>query len=137
MAGYAMLGADLMLEGLLGLFGTYRNYMEAMISWGVPQDQAFILMALGHQINSFLLGLFFAHPKVYRRIPFSGPFKGLIFGFVWNLIAICVATISHTLGAEFMGIIANPDIKNILSLTLLHLIWGGVLGILYNPPDSV
>jgi len=133
LAGYAMLGADIMLEGLFGLFGTYREYMEVMKGWGIPEEQTFLMMAVGHQFNSFLLGLFFAHPSVYRRIPFEGPVKGIVFGFVWNLLVFAVAFPLYVGGAGFMGLI----FKDPVSLTLLHLLWGGVLGLLYSPPKSL
>ncbi|MDQ7039160.1 MAG: hypothetical protein Q9N26_08230 [Aquificota bacterium] len=133
LAGYAMLGVDIMLDGFLGLFGTYRDYMEVMEGWGVPEEQVFLLMAVGHQINSFLLGIFFAHPAIYSRIPSGGLIKGLIFGFVWNVLVFLVAIPLYLGGAEFMGLI----LKDPLSLTLLHMIWGGVLGLLYSPPRSL
>ncbi len=137
LAGYVMMGVDLMLEGFLGLFGTYRDYMEFMRGWGIPEDQIFLFMAVGHQINSFVLGLFFVHPRVYPKIPLRGLFKGLVFGFLWNVLAILVAMVSYMLGAEFMRLIASPDVRDLVSITLLHLVWGGVLGLVYNPPETV
>ncbi len=135
-AGYAMLGVDIMLEGFLGLFGTYRDYMRVMEGWGVPEDQVFLLMAVGHQLNSLLLGFFFVHPKVYRRIPFEGFLKGAVFGLIWNFLALGFAGITGLLGAEFMKLIARADLESLVSLTLLHVIWGSVLGLLYDPPDT-
>ncbi len=135
-AGYVMMGADLMLEGFLGLFGTYRTYVELIGMWGLFRGFEDWIMAIGHTLNSLLLALFFVHPKVYTRLPFkSGLAKGLVFGILWHVFVLAFALITAFGGSNFMkGFLHVPPQEHV-SLFLLHLIWAGALGLLYSPPE--
>ncbi|RLJ70187.1 hypothetical protein BCF55_0453 [Hydrogenivirga caldilitoris] len=136
-AGYVMLGVDLMLDGFLGLFGTYRGYIELIKIWGLFRGMEDWIMAAGHTINSVVLALVFVHPQVYRLVPpKNGLFKGLTFGAVWHLIVLFVLVITAYGGAKFMKEFLNIPLKDHISLFLLHLIWGGTLGLLYVPKAS-
>lgn len=132
-----MMGADLMLEGFLGLFGTYRHYIELIKMWGIFEGLEDWIMAIGHTINSVVLAVPFVHPAVYRRIPFSSGFlKGLTFGLLWHFLVLLVLLITAFGGAKFMREFLNMPLKDHISLFLLHLLWGGVLGVLYVPKAS-
>ena len=136
-AGYVMMGVDLMLDGFLGLFGTYRTYTELIKLWGIFRGFEDWVMAVGHMANSVVLALAFVYPPVYRRLPGrSGFLKGLSFGVLWHLLVLIVLVITAFGGARFMREFLSMPLKEHLSLFLLHLMWGGVLGFLYVPDTS-
>ncbi|WP_457600704.1 hypothetical protein [Hydrogenivirga sp.] len=136
-AGYVMLGADLMLDGFLGLFGTYRGYIELIKLWGIFVGMEDWVMAAGHTLNSVVLALVFVHPKVYGTLPSrSGLLKGLAFGALWHLLVLLVLVITAYGGAKFMKEFLGMPFRDHLSLLLLHLVWGGTLGFLYVPKAS-
>ena len=136
-AGYVMMGVDLILEGFLGLFGTYKTYIELIKLWGIFKGFEDWIMALGHTLNSFVLALAFVHPKVYEALPSgSGLIKGLIFGFLWHVLVVLVLIITAFGGAKFMKGFLNMEIGEHISLLILHIVWGAVLGLLYMPPKQ-
>jgi len=133
-AGYAMLGIDLLLEGFMGLFGTYRSYVELIKLWGMFNGLEDWVMVAGHTLNSVVLSLVFVHEKVYTRLPGgSGLAKGVSFGVIWHIIVLLVLIITAFGGAKFMKEFLSMPLREHLSLFLLHLVWGGVLGFLYVP----
>ncbi len=133
-AGYVMMGVDLMLDGFLGLFGTYKTYIDLIKLWGIFEGLEDWVMAIGHMANSVVLALFFVHPYIYRRLPgSSGPAKGIVFGLLWHVAVLTVLVITASGGAEFMRELLNAPFRDHVSLFLLHLVWGGVLGLLYVP----
>ncbi len=137
-AGYVMLGVDMMLEGALGLFGTYRHFIELTKDFGIMEGMEDLAMVIGHTADSVVLALFFVHPRIYRLIPSkSGALKGAIFGLVWSVIVEVVVFTLANLGSKFMEGFLNLPVAIHISILLLHLIWGTVLGILYNPPKPV
>ncbi len=137
-AGYVMLGADLMLDGFLGLFGTYRGYIDLVKLWGIFRGLEDLVMVVGHTLNSFVLALFFVHPSVYNRLPTgNGLVKGITFGILWHLVVLLVLGVTASGGAVFMRELLNMPLKDHVSLFLLHLVWGGTLGILYVPKASL
>ena len=137
-AGYVMLGADLMLEGTLGLFGTYRYFIELTKGFGIMEGMEDLAMVIGHTADSVVLALFFVHPRIYRLIPSKGgALKGAVFGIAWSfLVEVVVFTLAR-LGSGFMEGFLNLPLRIHISIFLLHIIWGTVLGILYNPSKHV
>lgn len=136
-AGYVMMGVDMMLEGFLGLFGTYKSYIELIKIWGVFRGVEDWVMVLGHMANSVVLAVLFVHPRIYYRLPGkSGLVKGLVFGIVWHVLVLLVLVITAFGGAVFMRKFLNTPLSEHISLLLLHLIWSGTLGALYEPTAS-
>ncbi len=133
-AGYVMMGVDLMLDGFLGLFGTYRTYVEIVKLWGIFKGLEDWVMAVGHMANSVVLALLFVHPSIYRRLPGrSGLVKGISFGALWHVVVLIALVITASGGARFMGELLHTPLREHVSLFLLHIVWGGVLGLLYVP----
>ncbi len=133
-AGYVMLGVDLMLDGFLGLFGTYRYYIQLIKIWGIFKGYEDLIMAIGHTLNSLVLALFFVHPKVYELLPTKNGFiKGISFGILWHILVLIVLVITAFGGSKFMKEFLSMPLRDHISLIILHIIWGGVLGLLYNP----
>ncbi len=131
-AGYVMMGVDLMLDGFLGLFGTYRTYIELIKLWGIFKGLEDWVMAIGHMANSVILALVFVYPPVYERLPGKkGLVKGIGFGALWHVVVLIVLVITAFGGAKFMREFLSMPLKEHLSLFLLHIVWGGVLGVLY------
>jgi len=136
-AGYVMMGLDLMLDGFLGLFGTYRTYIELIKLFGIFRGLEDWIMAIGHTINSVVLALPFVHPAVYDRLPTrSGLIKGLVFGILWHILVLIVLVITAFSGAKFMIGFLNMPPQDHISLLILHMIWSATLGLLYNPPTN-
>ncbi len=136
-AGYVMLGADLMLEGFLGLFGTYRNYIEMIRLWGIFRGYEDVAMVVGHTLNSVVIALPFVHPRVYRLLPTrSGLLKGIAFGVFWHILVLIVLLITASCGAKFMKEFLSMSLPDHASLFLLHLMWASTLGLLYTPPKE-
>ncbi len=136
-AGYVMMGVDLMLDGFLGLFGTYRGYIELIKLWGIFRGLEDWVMAVGHMVNSVVLALVFVYPTVYRRLPGrSGFVRGLSFGVLWHILVLIVLVVTAFGGAEFMKEFLRMPLGDHLSFFLLHLVWGGVLGLLYVPKED-
>ncbi len=128
-----MLAVDLMLEGFLGLFGTYRTYIELIKIWGLFRGLEDWIMVGGHMINSVVLSLVFVHPKVYRKLPGKlGLIKGLVFGLFWHLFVLTVISLSALGGSQFMKEMLDMPLRDHISLFVLHVIWGATLGVLYT-----
>ena len=137
-AGYIMMGVDLMLDGFMGLFGTYRYYIELIKLWGIFRGMEDWIMATGHMLNSVLLALLFVHPKIYSSLPSnSGLIKGLLFGVLWHIVVLVFLVVTAFGGAKFMKEFLNMPLRDHISLLLLHLIWAGATGFLYNPPEEL
>ena len=136
-AGYVMMGVDLMLDGFLGLFGTYRTYVELIKLWGIFKGFEDWVMAIGHMANSVVLALVFVYPPIYARLPGrKGLVKGVSFGVLWHVVVLIVLLITAFGGARFMKEFLNMPLNEHVSLFLLHVVWGGVLGLLYVPTAS-
>ncbi|WP_461829745.1 hypothetical protein [Aquifex sp.] len=135
-AGYVMFGVDMMLDGFLGLFGTYEFYVNLLKELGLFKGYEDIAMVLGHQLNSMVLALFFVHPAVYFRLPGNPFLKGLSFGILWHLLVLVVLFITAFGGAEFMKRFLGMPFSDHLSLFILHVVWGVCLGVLYEPPGD-
>ncbi len=136
-AGYVMMGVDLMLDGFLGLFGTYKTYIELIKLWGIFKGFEDWVVAIGHMLNSVVLALAFVYPTIYKKLPGkSGFLKGLSFGILWHIVVLIVLVITAFGGAGFMREFLSMPLREHVSLFLLHLVWGGVLGLLYVPIPS-
>ena len=136
-AGYVMAGVDMILEGFLGLFGTYRDYIELVKLWDMFKGYEDLATMTGHMLNSVVLALVFVHPSVYHRLPTrSGLIKGLTFGALWHLVVLFILFVTAFGGALFMKKFLSLSLNFHVSLFLLHLIWAGTLGILYVPEEG-
>lgn len=122
--GYAMFVVDKFFGGALGLFGLFPGTDSG---WWM----------LTHHVDAILFALPFAWPVVYESLPGAGWLKGMVYGFVfWLLFPFVVGMIGGALGADyFQQMEASGTI--IVSMLLLHLVWGFFLGVLYAPPESV
>jgi len=130
-----MMGADLLLDGFLGLFGSYRLYLELIKSWGLFSGYEGLALSVGHTINSLVLALFFVDSRIYNTLPTPwGVSKGLVFGAVWHLLVLVFLFITALGGAKFSKTLFFAPLKEHITLFVLHLIWGAVLGFLYLPP---
>lgn len=135
-AGYVMMAVDIMMDGFLGLFGTYREYLNIIKQFGMFNGFEDVIMILGHMINSVVLALFFVHPAVYRRLPFKvGMAKGIVFGAFWHVCVVLFLFITSLGGAKFSITMMSASLSSQVSLFLLHLVWGAVLGLLYWQKD--
>jgi len=137
-AGYVMMGVDFMLDGFMGLFGTYKTYIELIKLWGVFKGFEDWVMALGHTLNSSVLALVFVHPKIYMALPFkNGLLKGLVFGTLWHIVVLFSLVVTAFGGAPFMKGFLSMGVSEHISLLILHIMWGTVLGLLYTPPQKI
>ena len=135
-AGYVMFGVDMMLDGFLGLFGTYEFYVNLLKELGLFRGYEDLAMVVGHQLNSMVLALFFVHPAVYFRLPGKGLIKGFTFGVLWHFLVLILLFITAFGGAEFMKRFLGMPFSDHVSLFLLHVLWGACLGILYEPAED-
>ncbi len=132
-AGYVMMAVDMMFEGFLGLFGTYKDYIELIKIWGIFEGLEDWIMTAGHMINSVVLALFFVHPSVYFRLPKNRLLKGLTFGVFWHILVILVLMVGTLGGSEFLKNFLFMDLRHHISLFILHMVWSLTLSILYFP----
>jgi uncharacterized membrane protein YagU involved in acid resistance len=135
-AGYVMMAVDIMMDGFLGLFGTYREYLNIIKQFGMFNGFEDVIMVLGHMANSVILALFFVHPAVYRRLPFKwGVAKGIVFGAFWHVCVVLFLLITSLGGAKFSTAMMSASFSSQVSLFFLHMVWGGTLGFLYSQKD--
>lgn len=121
LAGYGMYVIDYRLAGALGLFGMF------------PVNDGWWMLT--HHVDSILFALPFAWPLVYESLPGSGWLKGLVYGFLWWLVVLLViGSIAGALGAENLP--QPGSAGGIISVILLHLVWGFLLGVLYVPAEE-
>ncbi|WP_148209113.1 hypothetical protein [Thermocrinis albus] len=136
-AGYVMMGVDIMLEGFLGLFGSYRQYVEIVSYTGLFRGYEDLAMVIGHTFNSMIFAIFFVTPQVYHRLPSPwGAVKGLFFGICWHALALAFLVITSLLGARMSELMLPHHLHQHLTLLLLHVVWGVTLGALYNLKDD-
>lgn len=123
-AGYAMYFVDHWFNGLFGLFG----WFPGTDNWG---------WMLTHHLDSILIALPFAWQPIYSRLPGAGWLKGLIYGFLWWLIVLLVlGMIFSSLGAQPLAQLAPSSAAGIFTAIILHVVWGFVVGVIYNPETS-
>ncbi len=122
-AGYVMYFVDKWFQGFLGLFGVFPGTSNA---WWM----------LEHHIDGIVFALIFAWPALYNRFPGAKWVKGFIFGFLWWIAFLIVAFITGALGAQtFQQMPVTAGV--VISMLILHLIYGIVLGILYSPGNQI
>ena len=120
MAGWLMFLVDEIFAGWFGLFGLFPGLKSP--AW-----------IIHHQIDSTLFAIPFVLPAVYNRIPGGGFLKGLIYGFGWHVFVTVVSFIGTAGGSKWFQ---PMQATAMISLFLLHLVYGAVIGFLYNPPES-
>ncbi|HKK45295.1 MAG TPA: hypothetical protein VJ964_07230 [Balneolaceae bacterium] len=123
-AGYVMFQADKFLGGTLGLFGFFPGTKD----WG---------WMLAHHVDSIIFALPFVWLPLYNKLPGSGWLKGVVYGFLfWLVMDLIVGSIVAGLGSTYFQAMGTPTFGVIISFILLHVIWGFMLGVLYNPPEA-
>lgn len=121
-AGYGMYLVDHYFAGALGLFGLFPGTDNA---WWM----------LTHHVDGVIFALPFAWPAIYESLPGEGWLKGLVYGFLfWLIVPFIFGMIAGALGSEyFQQMEASGSI--IITMILLHLVWGFLLGVLYVPAE--
>jgi len=123
-AAYVMFQADKFLGGTIGLFGFFPGTKD----WG---------WMLTHHADSIIFALPFVWQPIYKRLPGKGWLKGLIYGFLfWLIMDLIVGSIVGGLGSHYFQNMGTPTFAVIISFILLHVIWGTILGALYNPASN-
>ncbi len=121
MGGWAMVVLDEVYAKWLGLFGLFPGVKD--LHW-----------LLHHQLDSTLFSILLVLPWVWKRIPGPGIVKGIIYGVAWHIFVVIVSLIGSAGGALWFQ---NPmPMSAQVSLIILHILWGGVIGFLYNPPEE-
>ncbi len=120
-AGYIMYFVDFWFAGLLGLFGLFPGTKD---TWWM----------ITHHIDAILIGLLFAWPAVYGKLPGASWLKGLVFGLGFWILTLIVGFIAGALGAKMFS--GGMPGSAVVSSLLLHLVYGFFLGVLYVPPAS-
>lgn len=123
-AGYAMYVVDNWMAGIFGgLFGMFPGTENG---WWM----------LTHHVDAVVFALPFAWPTLYDILPGAGWLKGVTYGFLWWLVVLLVfGSIAGALGAEPMAAMAPAGATGVISVILLHVVYGFVLGALYAPPE--
>ncbi|MFN3265179.1 MAG: hypothetical protein ACK42C_09810, partial [Aquificaceae bacterium] len=121
MGGWAMVVLDMVYAGWFGLFGVFPGTKD----WG---------WVLKHQIDATLFAIPLVLPYVWRLLPGPGLLKGIIYGVLWHIFVMIVS---------FVGSLGNAlwfqkpmPVNAQISTFVLHAVWGGVTGFLYNPPQK-
>jgi hypothetical protein len=122
-ASYLMFFVDKWFAGTLGLFGAFPGTSS---TWWMIE----------HHLDGILIALLFAWPFLYTKLPGPGWGKGLVFGIFWNIALIITALIASALGANPFSQMPSSA-GAVITGFLLHMIWGTLLGALYNPPNNV
>jgi hypothetical protein len=118
---FAMVLLDQEYAGWFGLFGLFPGL----------KDPAWFIQ---HQID----GTLFAIPFIFflwNKLPGPGIVKGLIYGVLWHIFYVIFSIIGALGGAEGFteGFKNLTTISAQISLIILHLVWGGLTGLLYDP----
>jgi hypothetical protein len=120
-AAYLMYFVDNWFAGALGLFGLFPGWKN--LTW-----------MLGHHIDGILFALPFAVPAIYDRLPGGRAVKGLVYGLLFMILVGIVIFIGGALGASTLKGMQGGAAQ-MISMLLLHLVYGFFLGLLYNPGD--
>jgi len=121
MGGWAMVVLDEVYAKWFGLFGVFPGIKDP--GWVVK-----------HQIDAVLFAIPLVLPAVWNRLPGPGIVKGLIYGVAWHIFVVVVSLIGSAGGAAWF---ANPMPASVqVSLFIHHLVWAGLTGFLYNPPEE-
>ncbi len=118
LAGYIMFFVDEWFAGTLGLFGIFPGTGNP---WWM----------LTHHIDSIVLAVAFAWPPVYSHLPGRSWLKGLTFGLLWFIAVLITTIVAGALGSKMFGAMQYTA-AIIISMLLLHLVYGFFLGAFYN-----
>jgi len=121
MGGWAMVVLDEVYAKWFGLFGLFPGIKD--MKW-----------VFHHQVDSTLFSIPLVLPQVWNRLPGSGVVKGLIYGVLWHIFVVIVSIIGSAGGAAWFQ--QPMPMSAQISLFILHLVWGGMIGFLYNPPEE-
>jgi len=131
---------SLLVAGILSGYGMYLvdHWFTGFLGFGMFPGTEDAWWMLTHHVDSILFALPFAWPVLYESLPGSGWLKGLAYGFLWWVVMLFIlGMIAGALGAEPFQQAAPEGATGVVTAILLHLIWGFLLGVLYNPPESV
>jgi hypothetical protein len=118
MGGYAMVLLDGVYARWFGLFGLFPGLKDP--AWFIH-----------HQLDATLFAIPLA--LLWNKIPGPGIVKGLIYGVLWHILVIVISLIGAFGGAEWFQ---RPMTMNAqISTFILHLVWGGLTGLLYSPEE--
>jgi len=121
MGGYTMMILDEVYAKWFGLFGLFPGIKDP--AWFIH-----------HQIDSTLFAIPLVLPFVWNKVPGPGLVKGILYGIAWHIFVVIVSLIGGAGGAEWFQ---KPMTANIqISLIILHIVWGGITGFLYNPSQE-
>ncbi len=121
MGGWAMVVLDEVYAKWFGLFGLFPGIKD--MKW-----------VFHHQVDSTLFSIPLVLPQVWDRLPGPGLVKGLIYGVLWHIFVVVVSIVGSVGGAAWFQ--QPMPLSAQVSLFILHLVWGGVIGFLYNPPEE-
>lgn len=132
MGGYAMVLLDEVYAKWFGLFGLFPGlwffHHPFVAPWFI--DHPFVWF-IHHQLDATLFAMPLA--LLWKLLPGPGIVKGLIYGVSWHIFVTVFSLIGAFGGAEWfqepMGMNAQ------ISAFILHLVWGGLTGLLYNPEE--
>ncbi len=121
MGAWAMIVLDMVYAGWFGLFGLFPGTKD----WG---------WVLKHQIDGALFAIPLVLPYIWKRLPGPGLVKGIIYGVLWHVFVVIVSIVGSVGGALMFQ---NPmPMTAQISTLILHIVWGGITGFLYNPPKE-
>ncbi len=121
MGAWAMIVLDMVYAGWFGLFGLFPGTKD----WG---------WVLKHQIDGALFAIPLVLPYIWKRLPGPGLVKGIIYGVLWHVFVVIVSVVGSVGGALMFQ---NPmPMTAQISTLILHIVWGGITGFLYNPPKE-
>ena len=121
MGGWAMVVLDEVYAKWFGLFGLFPGIKD--MKW-----------VFHHQMDATLFAIPLVLPAVWNRLPGPGLVKGLIYGVLWHIFVVVVSIIGSLGGAVWFK--QPMSFSAQVSLFILHLVWGGIIGFLYNPPSE-
>lgn len=120
-AGWMMYLMDRYFAGCLGLFGIYPGTSD----WG---------WMFTHHVESIIFAIPFAWPAIYKKLPGSGWLKGLVYGLLWWIIInLILGYIGALIGATVIKEMQPTTAEMFISVMLLRLSWGLIIGTLYVP----
>lgn len=117
MGGYAMVLLDKVYAGWFGLFGLFPG----------------LKLFIHHQLDATLFAIPLA--LLWKLLPGPGIVKGLIYGVSWHIFVTVFSLIGAFGGDVWLRILQPMDMNAQISTFILHLVWGGLTGLLYNPEE--
>ncbi|MGB9874495.1 MAG: hypothetical protein ACPLRS_05965 [Hydrogenobacter sp.] len=118
MGGYAMVLLDEVYAKWFGLFGLFPGLKNP--TWFIH-----------HQLDATLFAIPLA--LLWKLLPGPGIIKGLIYGVFWHILVIVISLVGAFGGAEWFQRPMTMTAQ--ISTFILHLVWGGLTGLLYSPEE--